>query len=96
MILYNLLLVFLIAAGNTDFSVSGSELQFTTEGVFRKCMTLAAVDDDLSEQMEYFRLSVSTTEPLVDIPRALVRIYIIDNGKIVNLLEFGLRYFLLL
>lgn len=81
-----------LAASNTDFSVSGSELQFIAErgGVFQKCMTLAAVDDDLPEQMEYFRLSVSTTEPLVDIQRPTVRIYITDNGKTVNPLDVGL------
>lgn len=53
-------------------------------------MTLAAVDDDLPEQTEYFRLSVSTTEPLVDIQHPIVKICITDNGKTVSLYDVGL------
>ena len=58
--------------------------------MFQKCMILAAVDDDLPEQTEYFRLSVSTTESLVDIQRPIVRIYITDNGKTISLYDVGL------
>ena len=53
-------------------------------------MTLAAVDDDLPEQMEYFQLTVSTNESLVYIQRPIVRIYITDNGKTISLLDVGL------
>lgn len=55
--------------------------------MFQKCMSVTAVDDELPEQMEYFQFSVSTNEDLVDIRRPTVSIYIIDNGKIINLLD---------
>ena len=52
---------------------------------FQKCMTLAAIDDDLPEEREFFRISVSSSDSLVDIDqRSSVRIYITDNGTYNN------------
>ena len=47
-------------------------------------MTLAAVDDNLPEETEFFRVTISSTDELVDIDqRRAVRVYITDNGMLV-------------
>ena len=67
-----------------DFFVSG--VRFNTqqdgdESYFQKCMTLSAVDDNFPEEKEFFRISLSSSDSLVDFERTMVRIYITDNGK---------------
>ena len=50
--------------------------------MFQKCMTLAAVDDVVPEETEFFRVSISSMDELVDIDEhSSVRIYITDNGR---------------
>ena len=52
--------------------------------MFQKCMTLAAADDDLPEETEFFRVTISSTDEVVEIDqRRSVRVYITDNGTLV-------------
>ena len=68
------------AATNVDFFVAGIQLNGMGNR-FQKCMTMTAVDDDLPEDTEYFRIRVSSSDSLVDIDRRNpVRVYITDNG----------------
>ena len=44
-------------------------------------MMMAATDDDIPEEKEFFRLNVSSSDSMVDVDeRSSVRIYINDNG----------------
>ena len=43
-------------------------------------MTLAAVDDVLPEEKEFFRIRVSSSDSFVNIQQSTVKIYITDDG----------------
>lgn len=47
---------------------------------YQKCKTLTAVDDNLPEENEFFRISISSSDSLIHIEESIVRVYITDNG----------------
>ena len=73
----------LTAASNADFYVSGVRFNHEVNqenSRYQKCMTLTAVDDILPEENEFFRISISSSDSLIDIEESTVRVYITDNG----------------
>lgn len=75
---------FLYFSGSSNFDYYVSGVQIHGGGnTFQKCMTLAAVDDDLPEEMEFFRVTISSADEFVDIAqRSSVRVYVTDNGML--------------
>ena len=56
-------------------------------------MMMAATDDDIPEEKEFFRLNVSSSDSMVDVDeRSSVRIYINDNGINLNLIILRFIY----
>ena len=48
-----------------------------------KCVNITAADDEVPEEDEYVTVSLSTSDPLVIIPRDSVNVIITDNGTVI-------------
>ena len=72
------------AADTSDFIVTDGLDALSAPGPRTlKCVTITAVDDRVPEGDEYITVSLSTSDPLVDIQHDSVSVTITDNGTII-------------